>query len=82
MKKKVLERIRKEFQVGSEDIDEIVFTGQRIRWKGKALVIDQDKAIEELSEIQFELVAATAEELLPPLLANVVGIGNPAVGAD
>jgi len=48
MKKKVLERIRKDFQVGSEDIDEIVFTGQRIGWKGNTLVVDQDKAIEEL----------------------------------
>ena len=54
MKKKVLERTRKDFQVGSEDIDEIVFTGQRIRWKGNTLVVDQDKAIEELSEIQFD----------------------------
>jgi len=53
MKKKVLERIRKDFQVGSEDIDEIVFTGQRIRWKGNTLVVDQDKAIEEMLEIQF-----------------------------
>jgi len=54
MKEKVLERIRKDFQVGSEDIDEIVFTGQRIRWKGSTLVVDQDKAIEELSELQFD----------------------------
>ena len=40
--------------MGPEDTDEIVFTGQRIRWKGNTLVVDQDKAIEELSEIQFD----------------------------
>ena len=54
MKKRVLDRIRTDFQVGSEDTDEIVFTGQRIRWNGKTLVVDQDMAIEELSEIQFD----------------------------
>jgi hypothetical protein len=54
MKKRVLDRIRTDFQVGSEDTDEIVFTGQRIRWNGKTLVVDQDKAIEELSVIQFD----------------------------
>jgi hypothetical protein len=54
MKKKVLERIRQDFQVGSEDMDEILYTGERIRWKGNSLVADQDKAPEELSEIQFD----------------------------
>jgi len=54
MKKKVLERIRQDFQVGSEDMDEILYTGERIRWKGNSLVADQDKAPEDLSEIQFD----------------------------
>jgi len=54
MKKKTLDRIRKDFQVGSEDIDGVIFTGQRIRWKGNTLVVDQDKAIEELTEVQFD----------------------------
>ena len=50
--KRVLQRIRKDYQIGSEDKDDIVFTGQRVRWHGSVLTVDQDKAIEELAEIQ------------------------------
>jgi hypothetical protein len=52
--KKVTERIRKDYQVGSEDKDDVVFCGQRIRWQGNVLVVDQDRAIEELSEVHLE----------------------------
>ena len=31
-----------------------MFTGQRVRWEGAALVVDQNKAIEELREISFD----------------------------
>ena len=54
MKTQVPDRTRKDFQVGSEDIDEVVFTGQRIRWKGNTFVVVQDKAVEELTEIQCD----------------------------
>ena len=50
----VVARLRKDYQVGSEDKDDIVFTGQRLRWLNNAIVMDQDKAVEELSEIQLE----------------------------
>jgi hypothetical protein len=50
----VVARLRKDYQVGSEDKDDIVFTGQRLRWLNNAIVMDQDKAVEELSEIQVE----------------------------
>jgi hypothetical protein len=50
--KRVLQKIRKDYQIGSEDKDDIVFTGQRVRWHRTVLTVDQDKAIEELAEIQ------------------------------
>ena len=52
--KSIVDRIRKDYQVGSEDKDDIVFTGQRLRWQGKTLVVDQDRAIEELAEIPLD----------------------------
>ena len=32
MEQRVLSRLRKDFQVGSEDWDDVTITGQRIRW--------------------------------------------------
>ena len=32
MEERVLTRLRKDFQVGSEDWNDVTFTGQRIRW--------------------------------------------------
>ena len=49
----VISHIRKGFEVGSEDKGDVMFTGQRIRWDGDVLVVDQDKAIEELTEVKF-----------------------------
>jgi hypothetical protein len=50
----IVEAIRKDYQIGSEDKDDVVFTGQRLRWFGQTLVCDQERAIEELSEIPLE----------------------------
>ncbi len=50
--KGVLEALRKDYKFGSEDQDDLVFTGQRVRWQGNTVVVDQDKAVEELSEIE------------------------------
>jgi hypothetical protein len=33
MHKQVIDRLRKEFKVGSENKDDVMFTGQRIRWR-------------------------------------------------
>ena len=41
-------------QIGSEDRNNVAFTGQRVRWNNKALVVDQDKSVEELSEIVID----------------------------
>jgi hypothetical protein len=32
----------------------VVFTGQRVRWEGRKLVVDQDKAVEDLSEVNLD----------------------------
>ena len=56
----ILGGIRKTFQVGSEDVNDVLFVGQRVRWAPKGsnpngcLVVDQEKAIEELHEIEFD----------------------------
>jgi hypothetical protein len=59
---KVMTRIRKDFQVGSEAQDNVDFVGQRIRWLSTGtgrdvkyyICVDQNKAIEELTEIPIE----------------------------
>ena len=52
--KEIIGRLKADYQIGSEDTGDVVFTGQRIRKQGKAIVMDQDKGIEELSEIKLE----------------------------
>jgi len=54
MHKQVIDRLRKECKVGSEDKDDVMFTGQRIRWRENSLVVDQDKGVEELKEIELD----------------------------
>ena len=59
MEQRVLTRLRKDFQVGSEDWNDVTFTGQRIRWTkdpqtGSHIEVSQDKAIEELEEMPVE----------------------------
>ena len=48
-----------DFQVGSEDGNDVTFTGQRIRWTknpqtGPCIEVSQEKATEELEEIPVE----------------------------
>ena len=57
--KRVLARFRKDIQVGSEDWNDVLFTGQRIRWMkdhqlGPSIEVSQERAIEELEEIPIE----------------------------
>ena len=51
---KIVGSIRKDYQKGSEDKDDVVFTGQRLRWQGPTLVCDQERAIER-SCLKFPL---------------------------
>ena len=59
MEQRVLTRLRKDFQVGSQDWNDVLFTGQRIRWmkdpqSGPSIEVSQEKAIGELEEIPFK----------------------------
>ena len=67
---RVLGGLRKDFQVGSEDTNDIMFVGQRIRWIGKDasasatktsasadkryIRVDQKVQIDELEEVKFD----------------------------
>ena len=46
--------LKKDYQIGSEDRNDVVFTGQCCRWQGSTLVVDQEKAVEDLSEVNIE----------------------------
>ena len=48
------ECLLRECELGTETSDNIMFVGQRIRWQGETLVVDQDMKIEEIQEIKFE----------------------------
>ena len=55
----VIKSLRRDFQVGSEDTNDVMFVGQRIRWMDRGtskqhIMVDQEKKIEELSEIAFD----------------------------
>ena len=59
MEQRVLARLRRDFQVGSEDWKDVTFTGQRIRCTkdpqtGSHIEVSQERAIEELEEIPVE----------------------------
>ena len=57
---RVLKRLRTDYNIGSEDTDDIAFVGQRIRWiKGNGATaphirVDQQLAVDDLHEIVFE----------------------------
>ena len=56
--KEIMGRLRKDFQVGSEDKNDCLFVGQRIQWKqddkrGWYINVHQNVAIDELQEITF-----------------------------
>ena len=59
MEQRVPARLRKYVQVGSEDWNDVTFTGQRIRWtkdsqSGRCTEVSQQKATDELEEIPAE----------------------------
>ena len=59
MEQRVPARLRKEFQVGSEDWNDVTFTRQRILWMkdlqlGSCTEVSQQKAMDELQEIPVE----------------------------
>ena len=55
----ILANKRKDFSVGSEDKDDIMFVGQRIKWKthdkhGPYISVDQKLAVDAVEEIKIE----------------------------
>ena len=57
--KRVVAGLKRDFEVGSEDINDVLFVGQRVRWQNKGqkdacITVDQERNIEELSEITFD----------------------------
>ena len=59
MEQRVLARLWQDFQVGSEDWNDVLFTGQSIRWmkdlqSGSCIEVSQQRAIDELEEILAE----------------------------
>ena len=59
MEQRVLTRLRKDFQVGSAEWNDVAFTRQRVRWtqdsqNGPYIEVTQNKAIDELEEIPAE----------------------------
>ena len=59
MEQRVLTRLRKDFQVGSQDWNDVTFTGPRIRWtqdsrNGPYIEVSQSKTTDELEEIPAE----------------------------
>ena len=59
MEQRARARLCKDFQVDSEDWNDVTFTAQRIRWmkdsqSGRCIEVSQQKAIDELEEIPVE----------------------------
>ena len=61
------ERLKKEYKIGSEASDNIMFCGQRLRWQGDVLIVDQDRQVEELSEIKLERGAKDTDTCSPTM---------------
>ena len=59
LEQRILARLRKDSHDGSEDWNDVTFTGQRIRWmkdpqSGTSTEVSQEKSIEELEDVPVE----------------------------
>ena len=54
----VVSAIHKDYQIGSEDTNDVLFVGQGVRWKtednSSCIQVDQERGIQELGEIEFD----------------------------
>ncbi len=67
-KKKVMEPLLKEYQVGKHQINDFISTGIRIvRHQNSRITLDQDKGIEELEEVSFDSKLPVTEPRTPHL---------------
>ena len=67
-RERLCEMIRMDCQIGSNVDHEAMFSGQRLRWQGNVLMVDQDKAIEEIAEITLEDKNMKDNLVCPPFL--------------
>ena len=67
----VLSAIQKDYQIGSEDTNDVLFVGQGVRWKtedNKAFIqVDQERGIKELGEIDCDNKLLDTYYCQPPL---------------
>ena len=69
LERRVLSRLRKDFQVGSEGKNDVIFCGQYVRWSAdhSHIEVEQYKAVEELREIDFDRTLGDAVAASPSL---------------
>ena len=69
LERRVLSRLRKDFQVGSEGKNDVIFCGQYVRWSAdhSHIEVEQYKAVEELREIDFDKTLGDAVAASPSL---------------
>jgi len=70
--KKVVDGLKRDFKVGSEDFNNVLFVGQKTQWRNKGktesrIEVDQEIKIEELEEIVFDK-SLKDDQLCPPIL--------------
>ena len=73
------EKLKKDYQIGSETYDNIMFCGQRVRWQGNVLVVDQDRQVDELSEIKVSKGSPDSQVCSPQMhteYRSVLGMLN------
>ena len=69
--KKVIESLKKDFAVGSEDTNDIMFVGQRLQWKHKDdpnkgyISVNQKLAVEAVEEISFDKKSKNDVQVTP-----------------
>ena len=71
----IISALKRDFEIGSEDTNDIMYCGQRVRWIGKGkpgsyIAVDQDLKVEELEEIK---VPDDIKAKGPPHLTYVAG---------
>eukprot|EP00435_Cladocopium_sp_Y103_P003748 s2899_g1.t1 len=69
---KVLTSLRKDFKVGSEDKNDVMFVGQRIKWKthdkyGPYISVDQKLAVDAVEEVKIDKTLKDNVQCTPQL---------------
>ena len=65
--KAIVQKVKTDYKIGSEDLDDVMFTGQRARWVNNRIQVDQNKAVEELTETEIPKGLKDSELCSPSL---------------